>query len=37
MEITQQVRDMAATEAEAGMAAKSAEFVASGGELYREG
>ncbi len=40
MEITQQVRDLAASEAAeaaSGMAAKSAEFVAKGGEIYGEG
>jgi phosphomethylpyrimidine synthase len=37
MEITQQIRDAAAAqaEAEAGMREKSAEFRAGGGEIYR--
>ena len=37
MKLTQDVRDMTASEAEAGMAAKSAEFRAGGGELYLPG
>jgi phosphomethylpyrimidine synthase len=36
MEITQQIRDAAAEQAEAGMREKSAEFIAGGGEIYRK-
>jgi phosphomethylpyrimidine synthase len=36
MEITQQIRDAAAEQAEAGMREKSAEFLAGGGEIYRK-
>jgi hypothetical protein len=35
MEITQQVREMAATDPQQGMAQKAAEFRETGGEIYR--